>query len=130
MKQAILLIVLLFVLAGCYATGSPEGTQEPLPAGDAARGEALFTTSVDGAPTCSTCHTLDGSKLVGPSLQGFGEVAGTRVEGQTAEDYIHESIVRPSAHIVESYSNVMYANYGVKLDAQQLADLIAFLLTQ
>ena len=125
--RIIYLFVLLIALAACSPT--PSGTAEPLPPGDAARGAELFTQAVGGAPACSTCHTLDGTALVGPSLQGFGAVAATRVEGQSAEDYTHESIMRPPAYLVSGFSNLMYNQYNQRLSSQQVADLIAYLLT-
>jgi mono/diheme cytochrome c family protein len=121
-------LMFAFLLAACGSSTSG-GTAEPLPPGDSARGEELFTQTISGAPACSTCHMLDGSTLVGPSLQGYASVAGTRVEGKSAEDYTHESILRPPAHIVSGFSNVMYNQYERHLSSQQTADLIAYLLT-
>ena len=114
------------ILAGCSSTPPPAA--ETLPEGDATRGAALFTEVINGAPSCSTCHTLDGSTVVGPSLQGYAERAGTRTE-QSAEAYTHQSIVQPAAYIVEGFPNAMFTQYGQKLSGQQMADLIAYLLT-
>src|SRR5690606_10159088 len=102
---------------------------EALPPGDAANGEALFTQAISGAPACSTCHSLDGSALVGPTLQGYAEIAAARVEGESAQDYTYTSIVQPAAHVVNGFPNAMYNQYGQRLSAQQLSDLIAYLLT-
>lgn len=109
------------------ASGSP---YENLPVGDAANGERLFMETVSGAPTCATCHSLDGTRLVGPTIQGYGAIAAERVAGESAGDYTLASIIRPSAHIVTGYSNAMYAQYSRAFDDQQLADVIAFLLSQ
>jgi cytochrome c2 len=130
MKQAILVMVLLFILAACTASGSPEATEAPLPVGDAARGEELFNSNVGGAPACGTCHRLTDESLVGPGLLGYGERAGSEVEGQSAEEYTYQSIVRPAEHIVEGFNNVMYTEYQSKLSPQEIADLIAYLLSQ
>ncbi|MEL7436331.1 MAG: c-type cytochrome, partial [Chloroflexota bacterium] len=49
----------------------------------------------------------------------------------TAEQYAIESIIHPANYIVPDYENViMPANYGSRLDAQQLADLLAYLQSQ
>lgn len=89
--------------------------------GDAAAGEALFAQ-------CAGCHgAQDGT---GPAVTGMGERAATRVEGQSAGDYLHESIVNPGAFVVDGYSNIMPANYGDSLTGQQVWDLVAYLLTQ
>lgn len=109
------------------SSGSP---YENLPVGDAANGERLFMETVGGAPTCITCHSIDGTRLVGPTIQGYGAIAAERVAGQSAGDYTLTSITRPSAHIVTGYSNAMYAQYSRAFDEQQLADVIAFLLSQ
>src|SRR5690349_11085031 len=93
-----------------------------LPAGDASRGAQLFTQSVNGAPSCSTCHTLDGSSGTGPSLQGISKRAGSQVANLSAKDYLYQSITRPSAFIVSGFSNVMYDQYAQRLTPQQTAD--------
>jgi mono/diheme cytochrome c family protein len=125
-------LLAIFMLVAVLATAcssSQDSTSADLPAGDAARGAALFSQSVNGAPACSTCHTLDETTLVGPGMQGYGERAGSRIEGQSAEEYTYNSITQPAAHIVSGFSNTMYTQYGRQLSPQQTADLIAYLLT-
>jgi mono/diheme cytochrome c family protein len=103
-----------------------------LPEGDAAQGELLFKGQVNGQFPCSSCHSLDaGVQIVGPSLAGIATTAATRVEGYTAEQYIHESIVSPSAHIVEGFTSpsLMPATFGQLMTKQDLADVLAFLMT-
>ena len=115
------------ILAGC-ASQSASLTVADLPAGDAANGAALFTQSINGLPTCSTCHSVDGSKLVGPSLQGYAKMAATRTS-LAADAYTLQSITQPSAYVVPGFTNVMIGQYGQKLSHQQLADIIAYLMT-
>ena len=99
--------------------------------GNATNGEALFKQSVIGQnPGCATCHSLDGSQLVGPSLQGIATRAGTRVQGQSAEQYIHTSMVDPDAFVVEGFTKGVMPSFKDALNDQQLNDLIAFLMTQ
>jgi hypothetical protein len=62
-------------------------------------------------------------------LQGYAAVAATRVEGLSAEAYTRESIMRPAAFLVSGFPNVMYNQYAQRLTPQQMADLIAYLLT-
>jgi mono/diheme cytochrome c family protein len=127
MRTLLLVSVLLaVVLVSCT---SPGNTASSLPGGDASRGAVLFTQAVNGTPPCSTCHSVDASQLSGPNLQGFAAAAGTRIKGTSARDYAYESIVRPAAHLVSGYGNLMYNQYGQRLNAQQIADLIAYLLT-
>jgi len=124
---AIVVVVSLFVLAGCSSSGS---SFEDLPEGDAANGEVIYYETINGAPACISCHTLTDETLVGPGLAGYSTVAATRVEGQSAEEYTYNAIVRPATHLVEGFGNLMYTEYGTKLSEQDIADLMAFLLTQ
>lgn len=130
--RIILLCILTLLLTVACSTAAPaasSGNDDALPPGDASSGAALFTEAIGGAPACSTCHTLDDSKLVGPGLQGYAERAINRVDGQSAEEYTHTSISQPAAYIVEGFSNTMFPQYGQRLTPQQTADLIAYLLT-
>lgn len=107
---------------------TPVGTDihTELPPGDATRGADLYKSQ-----GCSSCHSLNGTQVVGPSFQGLSQRAGTRKPGYTADLYIHESIVQPCAYVVQGFTCVMPQDFGTKkLNKQNLADLIAFLLTQ
>jgi cytochrome c2 len=115
-----------------------------LPAGDAARGEQLFAqkakqASGTNAP-CTACHSLvSGEVKTGPSLAGIADRAGTRESGKSAEQYIRESIQQPNAFIVSddpahnykgaSGKSLMPDGLGNLMSKQDLADLIAYLLT-
>lgn len=125
--RLVYLIVLGILLAACST--APSSTAEPLQPGDAARGEALFSQTINEAPPCSSCHRLDGTPLVGPSLQGFGDVAAARIEGMAAEDYARASILQPASHLASGYRNLMYSQYEQRLTPQQTSDLIAYILT-
>lgn len=98
-----------------------------LPAGVAANGQAVFTSA-----GCVACHSLEpDKKIVGPSLSGVATRAATRKPGYAAEIYIYESITRPSAYVVEGFPDgVMPKTFKGTLKPQELADVIAFLLTQ
>ncbi len=82
---------------------------------------------------CIACHSLDGSKLVGPSwLALFNSQAelsdGTLVTVDQA--YLQESILEPNKHIVAGYPpNVMPANYSDRLTLEQIQDIIAYIMT-
>jgi mono/diheme cytochrome c family protein len=82
---------------------------------------------------CGGCHTIEGlsAGVVGPNQTNIGSMAETRIPGMSAEDYIRESILDPSAYIVEGYQdNIMPKNYDELIEADQLDDLVAFLLAQ
>ena len=62
---------------------------------------------------CTACHSLDGSKLVGPSFKGlFGITETVLTDGEERtitvdEDYIRKSIKEPMADITSGYPPVM-----------------------
>jgi hypothetical protein len=41
---------------------------------------------------------------------------------------VHQSVVQPAAYIVSGFGNVMFNQYAQRLSAQQIADLVAYLL--
>ena len=96
-------------------------TASPLPAGEGERGEQLFSEL-----GCASCHgPQDG---VGPSLPNIKRDT-KRMEDYTPEEYLRSSILVPCEYETGGYNcQVMPADYGEKLDAQALADLIAYLL--
>ena len=116
--------------------GPPVGTDitQELPAGDAANGEALATSK-----GCAACHitTNNGPAWAASAGQpGIGDRAATRFSQEdytgaatSAEQYLLESIVSPSAYVVPGFVIQMPANFGQSLTAQETADLIAYMLT-
>ncbi|RMH64187.1 MAG: cytochrome c oxidase subunit II, partial [Bacteroidetes bacterium] len=81
---------------------------------------------------CNSCHSVDGSRIVGPSFQGLYGAERRLADGSTVvadDNYIRESILQPQAKIVEGYPNVMPASYG-SLNERQLSALIAFIQQQ
>jgi mono/diheme cytochrome c family protein len=106
--------------------------------GNAENGQVVFTTpheTASGTWSCAQCHsvTADEARLIGPGLWNINLHAETRVEGQSAYDYIHESIVDPNAFIAPGDPpyppNLMPQNWGEVLTPEELDDLIAYLYT-
>jgi hypothetical protein len=118
---------------------------QELPAGDTASGEALAT-----AQACVACHVASATgpawlAASDPNGQGIGTRAGLRIEqddyegaATTPEQYLFESIVLPDAYLVpgvptyvnaQTGQSIMPHDYGDKIDAQMMADLIAYLMT-
>lgn len=111
--------------------------------GDASNGEALFRffPNPETSQYCLTCHNPDEALPgAGPYLYGIASVAGERVEGMSAIDYLHESIIDPNLHIAPPQTGpegnsftwvegVMPQNWGDVLDEQQIADLVAYLMS-
>lgn len=82
---------------------------------------------------CKTCHSLDGTKLVGPTFQKIYNRQGTLDDGSqyTAdENYIRESILNPNAKIVQGFPHPspMPAFAGL-IDDSQVQSIIAFMKT-
>lgn len=103
------------------------GTTASLPADPAARGEYWFKRP---PAICATCHALaPDTVIVGPSLAGIASRAADRVPGQSAEAYLRDSIINPGHFIVPGFPDVMQRNLGEKLSAEQINDIITFLLT-
>jgi mono/diheme cytochrome c family protein len=148
--------ICILLLAACQSappepTFTPEPTTPPtetpfvaagidifveLPPGDAERG-----LSVVKQRGCLACH--GSGSVLGPPWQpnddspGIGARAQTRFqegnytgEATNAEQYLVESIVTPSVYIVENYADgVMLPNMAQLLSQQDLADVVAYLLT-
>ena len=89
-------------------------------------GKKLYTSK-----TCNTCHTIDGSKLVGPSWKGLYGSQRKLVGGGTAtadENYIRESIAQPQAKVVDGFPPVMPTFAGLLSDRDVNA-IIEFIKT-
>lgn len=84
-----------------YPPASSEIAENLTPVELAAIGEEI----VAGKGTCLTCHTIgDNSEgLRFPDLAGIATRAATRVEGQSAVEYIAESLYDPNTYIVEGF---------------------------
>jgi len=126
-----LTLIAMFGLAGCASAdeSAPAGF-ETLPVGNATHGAQLYDTSIGGQPTCKACHSLDGKPNAGPTFQGYGQIATQRVSGESAEEYTYNGLIRPWVYVVPGYGNLMPVRYGQALSAQDIADLIAFMLAQ
>lgn len=136
-KRRYLLIafLLIAVLALAACGGNKESAAPSSTDGggaDVAAGQKIFQETVIGTnPGCSTCHSLEPDKiLVGPSLAGIAGRAGSIVSGMSAEEYIHQAIVEPDAHVAEGFTvGSMPAGFDKALSEQQLNDLVAYLMT-
>lgn len=78
---------------------------------------------------CNACHSIDGSRLVGPSLAGIFGTDRPLDDGTTVfadEDYIRRSIIDPMAEITAGYPANM-PSYAGRLSERQIEGLIAFI---
>ena len=68
--------------------------------------------------------------IVGPTLKGIASRAGSRIAGKSAAQYLHDHILNPNDFIPPGFQpNVMPPTFGQTLTAQQIDDLVAYLLT-
>ena len=134
MHKFLILVVLALMLSlvACGGDSSSEGGQGAVSVGDPVAGEALFAQTLIGSqPGCITCHSLEpGVTIVGPSIAGIGAEAGSRVSGQSAEEYLRLSITDPGAYVVEGFAaGLMPAGFADELSEEQLNDLVAYMLS-
>ena len=105
------------------STGPGTTTQARPPAskGDPAAGKGLFE-----AQGCGGCHAFSAagtSATIGPNLDQV-------LKGKDAE-FVRESVVDPNKEIAKGYPpNVMPQDFGQKLSAKEIDDLVAFLTTK
>lgn len=103
-------------------------------AGDATRGEGLYmgraTTELGARLNCSGCHA--GAIAAPDTALTWDAVLNDRLndaqfDGYNPEQYIIESIVRPSDYIVDGYGASMPGNFGTTMSPQDIADVVAYL---
>lgn len=77
---------------------------------------------------CASCHSLDGSKRVGPSFLNLYGSKHALADGSSVEvdpNYIRESILEPKAKIVAGYQPVM-PSYKGQLSDDDIDSIIAY----
>ncbi len=68
-------------------------------------GKGLFQSKV-----CFTCHSIDGTRMVGPSLKGLWGKDEKLADGSTVtvdDAYLRESMLEPMVKVVEGYPPAM-----------------------
>lgn len=79
---------------------------------------------------CAVCHSLQADTvIVGPSLAGIASRAGMAEPDEDAATYIRESIMEPSAHIVDGYNDLMPPTLSQLLSEDDVTALVGYLLT-
>ncbi|MER3445302.1 MAG: cytochrome c oxidase subunit II [Candidatus Dadabacteria bacterium] len=98
------------------ATGAPS----------AERGKELYVQR-----GCNACHSVDGTRIVGPTWKGLWGKEEVMQDGQKVtvdENYVRESILEPQAKIVNGYPPVMPSFKGVVSD-EDISAIIAYMKT-
>ena len=106
--------------------GLPEDFAAALAAADAGDGATVAL-----ANGCGGCHATDPAMtMTGPNWSNVADHAANRVPGMSPANYIYTSIINPGAYVVPDYPNgVMPAVYAEQIPMEDLADLVAYLLT-
>ena len=142
--QLIGVVLMIFLVGGCGTFAPtpepPTATPTPVPptptpfteVGDPERGREIFQNGggVIGNTGCKGCHSLGDVKTAGPPLKGISELASDRVPELSAAEYLRQSIVDPGTYILEGYKDAMPHYYQDALNEEDIAALVAFLLTQ
>jgi cytochrome c2 len=90
------------------------------------RGHQLYTQLA-----CVTCHTLDGSRGLAPTFKGVYGRNETLADGNkiTVDDaYIKESLLNPTAKLVQGFAPVM-PSFDGRVSPEDVQAIIAFLKT-
>jgi len=79
------------------------------------------------AKDCMTCHSIDGSESIGPTLKGIlGRATKLKTGGTVTADeaYLRESIVQPDAKIVDGFDDLMPKPELTDEELKQLLDYL------
>jgi len=98
-----------------------------LAAADPSKGETVALAS-----GCIGCHSVDPNEVkTGPTWHNLADTAANRRPDESPALYIYSSILTPGAFVVNGFpANVMPPNYADVISQGDLANLIAYLLTQ
>lgn len=89
------------------------------------QGRALYASKA-----CIGCHSVDGSRLVGPTFKGLWQSTEKTDKGDMTvdENYLRESILNPNSAIVSGYPAAM-PPYAGQLTDEEVKALIEFIKT-
>ena len=118
-------LVVLFGVGLLACSGkTDDAPPKPTLSAQAARGKDVFTLY------CAACHsTSPDAVIVGPSLVGVRERAEDRVVGQSAEEYLMLSILRPDDYLVEGYEDNMPPDLAKRLTGEEMDAVLAYIVT-
>jgi mono/diheme cytochrome c family protein len=117
--------VAAYVAFAAAKSGNDQGLLASAGLAQATTGEQIFT-----AAGCAGCHTFSpaGSNgTIGPDLNDLKAAAAKYAKGQTPEEYVQESIVKPDAFLVPGFGNAMPSFQG-RLTDKQIQTLVDYLL--
>lgn len=136
-------VIIVFIVAGAMFYGSAASKKEREAASfvviseEAKAGRALFygEKDIEGYVACIYCHHVDPKDtrrfaLLGPDMGDIARRAETRMPGKSASEYLREAILDPNAHMSKEIpTDVMFTSYEKVLTAEEVDQLVVFLLT-
>ena len=142
MKKYIILIALPVILAACGGNAGSEQTTDQTAVEEATttdqvtadvsdpveKGRQIFEEKI-----CMTCHSLDGTKLVGPSIKGiYGKTetvvtAGKERQITIDDEYIKRSILQPDADLTKGYTAGQMVVPPPQLTDEEIAYVIEYI---
>lgn len=126
MKSVVQVILILFVLGGLSYGGLRWlGNRAGVPATD--QTPAQRALALAGSRGCLACHSLDGTRGIGPSWLGSWGAQRRFVDGSEAvvdAAYLRESMLAPAARVVDSYDNVMLPTGFTDAEVALMTDFI------
>lgn len=84
---------------------------------------------------CTSCHSLDGSRIIGPSFKGlFGSKHVVVIDGKEREitadtSYIHTSILDPDKDVVKGFNKGMMRSYQGVVSDDDFKSIVEYLKT-
>ncbi|MDO9039954.1 MAG: cytochrome c oxidase subunit II [Bacteroidota bacterium] len=84
---------------------------------------------------CFACHTIDGSKLIGPSFKGIYGHEATVITGgkervvMVDDEYIKRSIYDPNADVVKGFNKGLMMPYEGQLSDEDIVQITEYLKT-
>lgn len=123
------------------AEAAPASVEAPVaasaPATDGVDMEAVIAAVTKGG--CAACHVMPGIPgavgVIGPDMTNIGVEAATRVAGESAEEYLYQSILDPNAFIApkcptgDCMANLMPATLAVTLSPAEIDTIVNWMLT-
>jgi cytochrome c oxidase subunit II len=84
---------------------------------------------------CISCHSLDGSQIIGPTFKGvFGRKEIVLTDGQEREivvdeDYIRKSLKEPNADVVKGFKQGLMISYTESINDEKIDQIIEYIKT-
>jgi cytochrome c oxidase subunit 2 len=82
---------------------------------------------------CITCHSLDGSRIIGPSFKGiYGHEVEVITDGQERtvmvdDEYIKRSLYEPNADVVKGFNQGLMISYKQTLKEEDVQKIIEYI---